>query len=144
MLNSKIFWSQLLPWASKPKELFNLSLNLVKFVLNSEIFRSQLLTCASKSKTCCKYRGHSSPHLQVPSFIKYSLTSSTDFNSVPLGLKSEKKNYSKTTQQKPIRHTMTYFVNLKGLHRLGWFLVSAARFGNLSQFGLLLTRFSYF
>ena len=48
------------------------------------------LTEASKSKRQSSSRGHSRPHLHVPSLIRYSFTSSFDFKSIPLGLKITK------------------------------------------------------
>ena len=50
-----------------------------------------LITWASKSKTSSTSKGHSSPHLHVPSFRRYSLSSSIDFSSIPLGLKGKQE-----------------------------------------------------
>ena len=44
------------------------------------------LTVWSKSKTFSSVRGHSRPHLHVPSLSMYAFSSGTDLSCTPLGL----------------------------------------------------------
>ena len=53
--------------------------------LNTKIYVK--ITLVSKSNSFGSSKGHSKPHLQVPSLSRYSFSSSNDFSSTLLGLK---------------------------------------------------------